>query len=238
MVVDRLLETMMRLLAFIFLLTLLATRRADAILSILTNVGLIAISVGVLVWVSKHQETVTDHLARWLAPLPWFNEAQLRKTTGALLENLSYAGSARHLMVGLLISMVTWLFFLAFQVLTLVAIHPPAGTIDHQILITALAVLILIPPSSSTMIGLYHSVVIGALVGFRLLDISTATAYAILLHLPQMVFWLLAGTWALTQTEIQFSRLRQAVRAHTSRTQETGNADIQNKKIRSQGETL
>ena len=218
----------MRLVALIFLLTLLATRRADVTSTILSNGGIIVVFIGALVWVTKHQETVVDHVARWLAHLPWFTEAQVRKTAGAWLKNLSYAGSVRHLVVGLLISIVTWLFFLAFQYLTLVAIDPPRATIDHQILITALGVLILIPPSSTAMIGLYHSVVIGALVGFRLLDVSTATAYAILLHLPQMVFWLLAGMWALNQTNIEFSRLKQAAQAHSKRTKSPAAADTQN----------
>jgi hypothetical protein len=221
MVVDRLLETMMRLMATIFLVTLLATRQSEATSAILSNFGIIVLSVGGLVWVSKHQDLVVDKLARWMSRLPRLSEAQIRATVGALLKNLAYAGSTSHLIVGLIISLVMWTFFLIFQYLALAALQPPPTNIDHQILLTALAVLILVPPSTTAMIGLYHSIVIAALVGFRLLDITTATAYAILLHLPQMIFWLLAGTLASSRTDIKLSQLVQTARTHHQNNQES-----------------
>jgi uncharacterized membrane protein YbhN (UPF0104 family) len=45
-VVDRLLETMMRLIATIFLVTLLATRHAETTSTILTNLGVVVLGIG------------------------------------------------------------------------------------------------------------------------------------------------------------------------------------------------
>ena len=94
-------------------------------------------------------------------------------------------------------------------------------------LLTALVVLAIIPPSTTAMVGLYHLIVTAALVGFRLLDMPTATAYAILLHLPQMVFWLLAGMLAYRKTDIEFKQLLEAAREYCHKDQkslETGEA--------------
>ena len=225
MVIDRLLETMMRLITTIFLVTLLATGYAEATSAILTNLGIVALGVSGLVWVTKHQALVIDKLAHWLSHLPRLNEEQIRNTMGALLQNLAYAGSTSHLLKGLAISIAMWTFFLVFQYLALLALQPAGAPIDRQTLIAAVGVLILIPPSTTAMIGLYHSVVIGALVGFQLLDITTATAYAIVLHLPQMAFWFLAGGLAINQTNIDLKKLLEAAKTYQHRRQKPPIAD-------------
>ena len=224
LVIDRLLETMMRLIATIFLVTLLATGQAEATSTILANLGIVILGVSGLVWVTKHQALVVDKLAGWLSRLPRLSEKQIRSTVGPLLQNLAYAGSTSHLLKGLVISLATWTFFLVFQYLALLALQPPGALIDRQTLLPALVVLILIPPSTTAMIGLYHSIVIGTLAGFQLLDITTATVYAILLHLPQMGFWFLAGGAAINQTDIDFKQLLEAARTHRQKSQKISTA--------------
>jgi uncharacterized protein (TIRG00374 family) len=215
MVVDRLLEMMMRVLAFIYVLILLTARFADADASatVLASLGLLALAVAGLAWISKHHETVTDKLARWLSHLPRLNEAQLRKILGNLLQGLAHASSTRHLLVGLLISVATWAFFLSFQYLVFVAL-PPTLLLE-QGLVTTLVVLVVVPPSTPAMIGAYQAIVIGVLLGLRLMDIDRATAYAILLYLPQLMFWLLAGAFALSRTDVKFKELMQATKSRS-----------------------
>lgn len=57
------------------------------------------------------------------------------------------------------------------------------------------------------MLGVYHGMAIGVLVALRLVGSSEATAYSIVLHLPQMVLWLGFGIWSFTRTDLKFSDL-------------------------------
>ena len=226
MVVDRLLETMMRVLGFILALVLLASQlaNANAYGTILVYLGLLAVAIVGLIWIRNHNELVTDKLSAWLGRLPRLNEAQVRKVVGNFLQGLTYAGSTRHVVVGLLLSITMWAFFLVFQSLVLVAV-PPALPATDAVLI-ALAVLVVIPPSSPAMIGLYQAIVIGLLVGLSLMDINRATAYAILLFLPQLVIWLVLGILALRINHIGFAQLVQAVKTHSDKDSDTSKSEV------------
>jgi uncharacterized protein (TIRG00374 family) len=215
MVVDRLLEMLMRLLALMMVLAL-ATAGAiqvNATTTILKGLGLFVVAVAGLVWISKHREAVAGKLAGWLGRLPRLNEAQLRATLDNLLQGLAYSGGTRHLVIGSMISLIMWTCFLGFQYLVLLGLLP--DLFFRQLMLTAGVILMVIPPSTPAMIGVYHSIVIGILLGLNLLDIEVAVAYAVLLNLPQMVFWLLMGAWALARTGVKFNQLVQAIRSYS-----------------------
>jgi uncharacterized protein (TIRG00374 family) len=226
MVVDRLLESMMRLLGFMLGLVVLAAQltEANAYGTILAYLGLFALAIAGLVWLRNHHELVTDKLSAWLGRLPWLNEVQVRKTVGKFLQGLAYAGSTHQLTSGLLLSIGMWSFFLVFQYLALVAL-PPAMPFRDGLLI-ALVVLVVVPPSTPAMVGLYHAIVVGALVGLGLMNINRAITYAILLHLPQMVIWLILGNWALRVNHIRLRELLHASRARTSQGTEGSEAEV------------
>ena len=215
MVVDRLLETLMRLLALIMVLVLATSEgtKVNATPTILKGLGLFAVTVAGLVWLSRHREAVADKLAGWLGHLPRLNEAQIRATLDNLLQALAYSGGTRHLVIGFIISVIMWTCFLGFQYLVLLGLLP--DLFFRQIILIAGVILMVVPPSTPAMIGVYHSIVIGVLVGLNLLDINMAVAYAILLHSPQMVFWLLMGGWAMTRTDVKFKQLMQAIRLYS-----------------------
>ncbi len=226
MLVDRLLEMMMRLLAFILVLILVAARSTDAntTATILISLGLFAGAIAGLAWIAKHRESVTNNLATWLGRLPRLNKAQIHSLTDNLLQGLVYAGSTRRLVTGFLISLVMWTCFLGFHYMTIAA--PPEPLLFKQTLLIALIVLVVIPPSTPAMIGVYHTIVIGVLVGLRLTDINRAVIYAILLHLPQLAIWLLAGTFAYSQSDVKFNQLLHATKEHAG--QLKSDSDIEN----------
>jgi hypothetical protein len=215
MVVDRLLELLMRVLALIMVLVLAAAEgtRVNATTTILQGLGLFAVAVAGLVWLSRHREAVAGKLAGWLGRLPRLNEAQIRATLDNLLQSLAYSGGTRHLVIGFMISVITWSCFLGFQYLVLLGLLP--DLFFRQLLLIAGVILMVIPPSTPAMIGVYHSIVIGVLLGLSLLDVNIAVAYAILLHLPQLVFWLVMGAWALSRANLKFSQLVQAIRLYS-----------------------
>lgn len=106
MVIDRVLETTMRLIAFILILSLLAIRQSKATSAIVSYLTIVVLAVSLLAWVSKHQQLVIDKLVRWLSRLPRLSEERIRSTVGALLQNLASAGSTSRLITGLIISIV------------------------------------------------------------------------------------------------------------------------------------
>ncbi len=225
-VVDRLVETMMRVLVFVLAIVLLAAQLANANTygTILVYLGLFALAIAGLVWIRNRHELVTDKLSAWLGRLPHLDEAQVRKTVGNFLQGLAYAGSTRHLVFGLLISIVMWTFFAVFQYLVLGAV--PSARPATDMLLIALVVLIVIPPSSPAMIGLYQAIVVGVLAGLGLMEINGAVSYAILLFLPQMVIWLVLGFVALRINHIGFARLVQLVRDHTNQESDTSKSGV------------
>ena len=57
------------------------------------------------------------------------------------------------------------------------------------------------------MIGAYQGLLVGTLAVFRILDVNSLTAYAILVQVIQIIFWLIVGAWVLSRTKIRLSDL-------------------------------
>lgn len=209
MVVERLLEITMRLITLIVLLTLFTAGYADAAEALLLGAILIVVTLGAISLLLKHREPVVTRLVVWLSRLPIVSDEQLRDNLNKMMQGLDMASSRRRLAVGLLISVVMWTFFLAFQYLALYAV-PSFMMSWETTLAIALTVLIVVPPSTIPMIGMYQMIVIGLLLAFGAVNSTEATAYAIILFIPQMVCWMIFGIWALFRTDVKFSDLLQA----------------------------
>jgi len=209
MVVERLLEVIMRLITLIVLLTIFTAGYADATLALLLGTILIVVTLGAISLLLKHREKVVSRLVVWLSRLPFLSRKQLRDNLNKLIQGLDAASSRQRLTVGLLISLIMWTFFLAFQYLALYAV-PSIFMPWETTLAIALIVLIMVPPSTIPMIGIYQMIVIGLLLALQVVNTTEATTYAIILFLPQMICWMIFGIWALFRTDVKFSDLLQA----------------------------
>jgi len=118
---------------------------------------------------------------------------------------LDHIGSTRHLIVALLISLVMWIFFLVFQMLCWEAMRLRLTAED--MLILSLAVLVIAPPSSPAMPGVYQGVVIAALTLIGITSVETNTAYAIITWVVMLLCLLVLGTWGLMRTDLQLKKL-------------------------------
>ena len=212
LVVERLLDMIMRVLVIVVGITVFATGK-DPLRSVLGNLIVLIVAFSVLYWLLKHREKVVNWLVSLLTGFKGISETQIRDTASDLLEGLDAVGSTRRLVVSLLLSCIAWAAFFVFQFLVINAL--PVSFSTNQKLLIAAAVLAIMPPSVNVMLIVYQVVVIMSLVAFQLTDTTTATAYSIVLYLVMLFSWAILGGWSYTQTDLKFSQLTSAVKQYT-----------------------
>jgi uncharacterized protein (TIRG00374 family) len=190
-VIERWLETVMRIIALTGMVLLLTTRD----FSIWTAVILLAIlglSWGLLVAISRHQTTILEKWPQKLGKLPGLDQEKAKRLLSGLLIGLVGVGSARRLTIAFVWSVLMWAIFLGYHYSGLVALDIHFKPTEMWGL--ALGSLAVAPPSTATKPIIYQGmiVVVLGLFGF---DTATLTAYAILLHLPQLIWITGLGLW-------------------------------------------
>lgn len=193
-VVERLVEQVMRLLALLG--ALLAGLRLQLPPSVLASAGGMIVLLTLLVaWALRHQAAVLARAPGLLARVPGVSEAGARQALSAGLAGFNEAVSAEQVRRALLWSFITWGCFGAFHLLTLAALGN-ADLPGASWVALCLGALALAPPSAPTQPGFYHAALVAplALLGF---DRAGLTAFAVLLHLQQMLWMIglaLAGS--------------------------------------------
>jgi uncharacterized protein (TIRG00374 family) len=209
--VERSLEQIMRTLAFLVAL-LTGYVIAFKTGSFLVN-GFILLSVLiVMVWLLLRAEILVSWIQKHLNRLPWLDPQRVEKILTDLLHGLKLAGGPRQLTRGWFMSFGIWGAFFAFAYLVLLGlnIHLPA----EQMAAVALLTLAVAPPSAPGMPGLYHATIVGALTLIAGLDPALMTAYAIMIHILQVIPLIALGFWGalgLNLTLRGVYRQRQAV---------------------------
>jgi len=204
MAVDYLLSIVSRFISIFFLIFLIPTA-LDSAWSLVGSILMVTALLGGLVWLVNHLDQAFTVLARWLGSMPRMNEEQVHQTLKNVREGLETAGSTRGLLVGLFYSLGILLFFTLYHYLAWAAL--PLNLSWRQMLILSMAALVVLPPTSPLMIGVYQVTLVGALALFRIVNINTLTAYALLVHGMQLIFWLIAGSWSLSRTKISLRDL-------------------------------
>lgn len=222
--IERLLDQVMRLSASILVIILVSSMHANPNIAFGGSAFLLVILFGAIAWVVNHPERVVNGLTSILGKLGYVSEARLRSITSSALEGLETINSARRLAVSLLLSYIAWTGFLFFQVLVLAAL--PLDLPAPQMWLIAAVVLTIMPPSINVMLVVYHLVVIFLLTSLRLTDRTTAVTYAIILHLIQMISWIILGSWSVRQVNWSLSQLVQAVRKYATKNQSGAEAGI------------
>lgn len=201
-VVERLFEQMMRLLALVGALIYgvdLETKAGALVGGLL----FLAAAFAGIAWLVRHQELVLRRGPIWLAKIPRLTEARARESLADLLANLAAVSEWRRLAVVSFTSLLAWACFWGFFYLTLLALGQ--GFSPEQRLAVSLGALALSPPSAPTQPGLFHASVVAPLaaVGFQT---ETLTAYAILLHILEMLWMIGLGFWGLMQTGLSWQQ--------------------------------
>jgi uncharacterized protein (TIRG00374 family) len=166
---------------------------------------------GIVSWLVKNANKYLPRLTKLLARLPNMNEESLQGAMTNIQTGLSQVQSTRKLVVALLMSLVMWTFFLCFYALGFYALE--LGVNTREALAMASAALVIIPPSSPPMIGVYQGIMVAILAAFGILNLSESTAYAILVFVVMLLLWSVLALWGLRKENLRVSDV-----IHESRT--------------------
>jgi uncharacterized membrane protein YbhN (UPF0104 family) len=147
--------------------------------------------------------------------LIFMSEDSLQGIMSNLQHGLISVGSTRKLIIALLISLVMWTFFLFFYALSFFALGFRVNT--NEIFTMAAAVLVVLPPSNPAMIGVYQGIIVAVLLPFGYLDVTEATAFAILIFVVQFIIWFILAIWGLRRGNLKFSDIIRESRRKVSR---------------------
>jgi hypothetical protein len=145
-----------------------------------------------MLWMIWRREFVLARFPRWLARLPRVKEGAARQALSNLIDGLAGISSARYLIVLMIWSCITWGLFWAFHFGVLVAI---GVDIDQQTMLAiSLGSLALVPPSATTLPGIYQASMVVPLVLLGYNE-NLLTSYALILNAVEMSLILLLGIW-------------------------------------------
>jgi uncharacterized membrane protein YbhN (UPF0104 family) len=145
-----------------------------------------------------------EHVVPWgqkqLARLPWLDRARANHIMSDLMDGLSQAGSPRQLTSGWILSLGVWGFFFIFTYLVLVGmnVHLPV----EQMVTIALVTLAVAPPSAPGTPGLYQATIVGALSLIAGFNPVQMTAFAIAVHIFQVIPLGILGIWGSLSTNL------------------------------------
>jgi uncharacterized membrane protein YbhN (UPF0104 family) len=218
-VVERWLETILRLAAlggaFIY--------GAGAAVSGLTVIGsllFLAASFIFMIWLVRNRETALRVIPGWLDRLPRVEEVQIRLGLTHLIDGLNGVSSPRRMLVALIYSVITWTFFWGFHYLCLLALQPDMPI--EQLLGISLGSLALVPPSATTLPGIFQLSMVAPL---ALMDYNTAllTSYALVLNTLTMLVVIALGVWGTFATGLTLRQL--ATQAEAAALEENAASD-------------
>lgn len=180
---------------------------AGAQISLLTTLGSVSyliFSFLLMVFMLRRREWVLLNAPGVIARLPRITEERARGWLADLIEGLSGISSPRRLFATLLWSIFTWSLFWGFHVLCLLSLHPYLP--PNQLLAISLGSLALVPPSATTVPGVYQMsmVVPLALVGYGR---SLLTSYSLVMNVLEMVVVILLGLWGTFATGLTLHQL-------------------------------
>ncbi len=195
-VVERLFEQLMRV------LTLAAAILVGVGIEIspaaaLGGVSFLILGFGIIAWLVSNQEFTLDRGTRLLVKLPRVTEETAHKSISDLLQNLAAVSKPRQFAVILLWSVITWSFFWGFFYLTLLSLGTSFA--PEQQLAVSLAAMALSPPTAATQPGIFHASIVVPLAALGI-DAEALTAYAVILHILEMVWIVGLATWGLIAT--------------------------------------
>lgn len=212
MLIERSLEQIMRTLAFLvaFLTGYVISIKTG---SILVNAALIFGFLAAMAWLLWRAENVVIWIQAQLARFQRLDRRRVEDVLSDLVQGLRLAGGPRQLTVGWIMSFGIWAAFFSFAYLVLLGlnIHLPV----EQMAAIALLTLAVAPPSAPGMPGLYQATIVGALSLIAGFDPALITAYAIMIHILQVIPLIILGTWGVLGTNFTLRSLfnqRQAVR--------------------------
>jgi uncharacterized protein (TIRG00374 family) len=204
MLVERSLEQVMRVLAFLIaLLTGYVVVINSS--SILVNAGLIIGFLIIMALLLRNAERFVSRIQSQLGRFPRIDKPRIEKVLSDMETGLKLAGGPRQLTIGWLMSFAIWGSFFVFVYLVLVGLNITMPI--PQMIAISMLTLAVAPPSAPGTPGLYQATIVGALSLIAGLDLALMTTYAIMIHILQVLPLLLLGLWGLMGTNLSLRGL-------------------------------
>lgn len=199
MLVERSLEQVMRVLAFLFALLTgyVITFKSS---SIVVNGGLILGFLVLMMLLIRNAPGVVSWIKIQLARFQKLDQPRVEKVLSDMESGLRLAGGPRQLTYGWFMSFGIWGAFFGFAYLVLLGMNVNLPV--EQMVAIALLTLAVAPPSAPGTPGLYQATIIGGLSLVTGLDLTLMTAYAIMVHILQVIPLLILGTWGVIGMDI------------------------------------
>lgn len=140
-----------------------------------------------------------------MARLPRLDEERLKAPMDNLGKGLTTMGTSRRMILSLLLSLLMWGLFLAGYALLLPSVD--INLAPDEAFAVAAAVLVVLPPSTPAMIGVYQGVMVAVLTPFGIADTGFLVAYGIITFAVQVIFWVMTGLWGLGRTRLNIREL-------------------------------
>ena len=211
MVIERSLEQVMRVLAFLVaLLTGYVVVINSA--SIVVNAALIITFLGLIAILLRNAERFISWIQSQLARFSRLDQSRVERVLNDLKNGLKMAGGPRQLTIGWLMSFAIWGAFFVFAYLVLIGLN--INLPIPQMIAISMLTLAVAPPSAPGTPGIYQATIVGALSLIAGLDLALMTTYAIMIHILQIFPLMFLGFWGLLRTNLSVRgllRQRQAV---------------------------
>ncbi|MCJ7535813.1 MAG: lysylphosphatidylglycerol synthase transmembrane domain-containing protein [Anaerolineales bacterium] len=206
MLVERSLEQVMRVLAF---LVALLTGYVVAVSSgsVVLNASLIIGFLVLMALLLRNAERVILWIQNQITRFPRLDQPRVERVLSDLVAGLKMAGGPRQLSIGWLMSFAIWSGFFAFVYLVLIGLNIQLPV--PQMIAISMLTLAVAPPSAPGTPGLYQATIVGALSLIAGLDLAMMTTYAIMIHILQVIPLLFLGFWGVLGTNLSLRGLLQ-----------------------------
>lgn len=206
MLVERSLEQVMRVLAF---LVALLTGYVVAVSSgsVVLNASLIIGFLVLMALLLRNAERVILWIQNQITRFPRLDQPRVEQVLSDLVAGLKMAGGPRQLSIGWLMSFAIWSGFFAFVYLVLIGLNIQLPV--PQMIAISMLTLAVAPPSAPGTPGLYQATIVGALSLIAGLDLAMMTTYAIMIHILQVIPLLFLGFWGVLGTNLSLRGLLQ-----------------------------
>ena len=203
---------LVRSLGVVFAIVLVAADSGDAqrplILSLVSVGGLFLL----LFSLAMHAEEIRPYLANLFGRVPRVSADRADQMATGTTHTLEHIASIRRFGIALFLTILVWVFALLFY---LYAFESMNIEIAKPHLFVALAAMIVAPPTSPMMIGVFHGTVIAVVGTLALLDTNDAAAYAMTIHASQMLLLVILGIVGMRRLNLQFREIVKEIRKNT-----------------------
>jgi len=208
---------LVRMMGLLFAIVFGAASSRDATRPLLSSLLTVVILLVLLFVLAKNAQRIRPYLARVLGWIPRVSVERTERSSAGISNTLQEIASFRRFGMSLFLRILIWVFSLLFYFYAFESMNIELTT-PH--LLIPLSIMVVVPPTSPMMIGVFHGAVIAILGTLGIMGTNDAAAYAVTIHFVQMVILIILGFIGLRRLDLKFSTILKEIRARARRDSE------------------